>query len=113
MHMGLCVLTVSNTLVISNATVIVRAGVCFWLMLVAIVLFISDTNVSIDLVLIFKCCVVIREMLFVMHGSTVFSGILANVERSEMGLYEVSRLLFLYGFGMRVTSTSICDMTLM
>ena len=84
MHMGLCVLTVSNTLVIPNATVIVRAGVCFWLMLVAIVLFISDTNVSIDLVLIFKCCVVIREMLFVMHGSTVFSGILANVERSEM-----------------------------
>ena len=27
-------------------------------------------------------------------------GVLANVERSEMGLYEKSRLLFLFDFGM-------------
>ena len=34
----------------------------------------------------------------------VFSDILANIERSEMDLYEIPRLLFLLGFGMMLAS---------
>ena len=45
------------------------------------------------------------RVLFVMYGSMVLSGILANVERSEM--YELlSKALFLFSFGMGMMFTS-------
>ena len=38
-------------------------------------------------------------MLFVMYGSSVFSNVFAITERSEMGLYDVSMFMSLFGFG--------------
>ena len=38
-------------------------------------------------------------MLFVMYGSSVFSGVLVITERSEMGLYDVPMLMSLFGIG--------------
>ena len=37
-------------------------------------------------------------MLFVMYGSSVFSSVFVITERSEMGLYNVSMLIYLFGF---------------
>ena len=74
-------LIVSNALLMSSATVIVRSGGLFWLKPVAIVLFMLCSTV-----LLKPCCV---AMLFVMYGSSVFSSIFAITERSEMGLYDV------------------------
>ena len=38
-------------------------------------------------------------MLFVMYGSSVFSSSFAITERSEIGLYDVSMFMSLFGFG--------------
>ena len=45
-----------------------------------------------------------------MYGNTVFSSVLTNIERSEMGLYEVFMLLFLFNFrmGMMLASFDMC-----
>ena len=51
-------------------------------------------------------------MLFVMYGSIVLSSVLVNVERSEMGLYEVPRLLFDFGMSMMLASLHMCGMIL-
>ena len=45
------------------------------------------------------CCVEMCGMLFVMYGSIVFSSVFAITERSEMGLYDVSMFMSLFGFG--------------
>ena len=52
-------------------------------------------------------------MLFVMYGN-IFSNALANVETSEIGLYEVPMLLFLFGFGMGIMLANfhMCGMML-
>ena len=42
-----------------------------------------------------------------MYGSLVFSSVLANVKRSEMGLYKMPRL-FMFGFEMNI----MCGMML-
>ena len=41
------------------------------------------------------------------HSFVVFSGVLANLERREMSLYEVPMLLFLFDFGMGMMLTNI------
>ena len=38
-------------------------------------------------------------MLFVMYGRSVFSGVFAITERSEMGLYDVPMFVSLFSFG--------------
>ena len=63
---SVCMLTVSNALLMSSATVIVRSDGLFWFKLVAMVL-----------------C----GMLFVMYVSSVFSCVFSITERREMGLY--------------------------
>ena len=80
-------LTVSNALLMSSATVIVRSGGLFWLKPVAMVLFMLCSAVLEEWLLLKPCCV---EMLFVMYGSSVLSSVFAITERSEMGLYDVS-----------------------
>ena len=65
-------LTVSNALLISSATVIVRPGGLFWLKPVAMVLFMLCSAVLVEWLLLKPCCV---EMLFVMYGSSVLSSV--------------------------------------
>ena len=82
-------LTVSNALRMSSATVIVRSGGLFWLKPVAMVLFMLCSAVLVEWLLLKPCCVEMCGMLFVMYGSSVFSTVFALTERSEMGLYDV------------------------
>ena len=84
-----CMLTVSNALSTSSVTVIVRSGGIFWLKPVAMVLFMLCSAVLVEWLLLKPCCVEMCGMLFVMYGSSVFSGVFAIEERSELGLYDV------------------------
>ena len=92
-------LIVSNALLMSSATVIVRSGGLFWLKPVAMVLFMLCSAVLVELLLLKPCCVEMCGMLFVMYWSSVFSSVFAITERSEMGLYDVPMFMSLFGFG--------------
>ena len=69
-------LTVSYTLLMSSATVIVRFGGLFSLKHVAMVLFVLCSALRIEWLLLKPCCV---EMSVVMYGSSVFSSVLREV----------------------------------
>ena len=86
--------TVSNALLMSSATVIVRSGGLFWLKPVAVVLFMLCSAVLVEWLILKPCCV----ELFVLYGSSVFSSIFAITERSEMGLYDVPMFMSLFWF---------------
>ena len=89
-------LTVSNALLMSSATVsvIARSGGLFWLKPVAMVLFMVFSAVLVEWLFLKPCCVEMYGMLFVMYASSVFSSAFAITDRSEMGLYDVRMLLF-------------------
>ena len=91
-------LTVSNALFMSSATVIVRSGGLIWLKHVSMVLFMLCSAVLVEWFLLKPCCVEICGMLFVMYGSSVFSSVFDITERSEMGLYDVPMFMSLFGF---------------
>ena len=88
---SVCKLTVSNALLTSSATVIVRSGDLFWLKPVAMVLIMLCSAVLVEAML----C----GMVFVMYGSSVFSSVFAITERSDMGLCDVPMFMSLFGFG--------------
>ena len=92
----MCKLTVSNTLLMSSATVSVRSGGLFRLNPVAMVLFILGSAVIVEWLLLKPCCV---EMCGMMYGSSVFSSVFAITERSAIGLYDVPMCMSLFGFG--------------
>ena len=96
-----CMLTVSNALLMSSATVIVCSGSLFLLKPVAMVLFMLCSTVLVEWLLLKPCCV---GCWFVMYGSSVFSSVFAITERSEMGLYDVPMFMSLFGFGMMFAS---------
>ena len=85
LYVNVCMLTVSNALLMSSATVIVRSGGLFWLKPVAMVLFMLCSAVLVERWLVKPCCVEMCGMLFVMYGSSVLSSVFAIIERSEMG----------------------------
>ena len=91
-------LTVSNVLRMSSATVIVCSGGLFWLKPVAMVLFMLCSAVLLEWLVLKPCCVEMCGMLFVMYGSSVFSCVFAITERSDMGLYDVPMFMSLFGF---------------
>ena len=76
------------------------------------VLFMVCSVVLVEWLLLKPCCV---EMLFVMYGSSVFSSVFANTERSEMGLYDIHIFMSLFGFGivMMFASFLVCGMMLL
>ena len=96
MYVCVCMLTVSNVLLMSSATVIVR--LFFWLKPVAMVLFMLCSAGLVEWLLLKPCCMEMCGMLFVMNGSSVFSSVFAITERSEMGLYDVPMFMSLFGF---------------
>ena len=98
-------LTVSNALLMSSATVIVRL---FWLKPDAMVFFMLCSGVVwfVEWLLLKPCCVEMFGMLFVMYGSSVFSSVFAISEKSEMGLYDVTMFMSLFGFGFGMMSAS-------
>ena len=70
-------LTVSNTLLMSSATVFVSSGGLFWLKHVVMVLCMLCGAVVVEWMLLKPCCMEICGALFVMYGSSVFSGMFA------------------------------------
>ena len=96
-------LTVSNDLLMSSATVIVRSGGLFWLKLVAMVLFLLCSDVLVEWLLLKPCCVELCGVLFVMYGSSVFSSVFSI---TEIGLYEVPMFMSLFGFRIRMMFAS-------
>ena len=76
-----CMLTVSNALLMFSATMIVRSGGLFWLKAVAMVLFMLCSAVLVEWLLLQSCCVEMCGMLFVMYGSSGFSSVFAITER--------------------------------
>ena len=95
-------LTVSNALLMSSATLKVRSGGLFWLSPVALVLFMLCTAVLVEWLRLKQCCVKMCGMLFVMYRSSVH----AITERSEMSLYDVPMFMSLFGFGIGIMFAS-------
>ena len=92
----------SNAFLMYSATVIVRSGGLCWLKPVAMVLFMLCSAVLVEWLLLKPCCVEMCGMLFVIYGSSVFSSVFAITERSEVGLYDVSMFMSLFGFGIGI-----------
>ena len=67
---SVCMLIVSKALLISNATVIVRAGGAIWLNLFATVLFTVCNAVTVECCVLYPCCVGVFGMF---AGGYVFS----------------------------------------
>ena len=64
-------LTVSNALLVSSATVSVRSGGLFWLKPVVMVLFMLCSAVLVEWLLLKPCCMEMCRM----YGSSVFSSV--------------------------------------
>ena len=98
--MGLCslcvnMLTVTNSLLMSSATVMVRSGGLFWLKPVAMVLFMLCSAVLVEWLLLKQCCV---KILFMIYGSSVFF----LLSLREVSRYDVHMFMSLFGFGIRM-----------
>ena len=93
-----CMFIVSKALLISSATVIVRAGGAIWLIPFATVLFTVCSAVTVECCVLLPCCVGLFGMLAVMKGRRLFSSVFGITERRDMGLYEVP--LSMLGFRM-------------
>ena len=85
---NVCMFIVSKTLIISSATVIVRAWGAIWLNPFATVLLNVCSAVTVECCVLYPCCV------------GVFAIMSAITERIDMGLYEVPLSMSLLDFGM-------------
>ena len=94
-----CMFIVSNALLISSATVIVRAGGAIWLNTFVTVLFSVCSAVTVECCVLYLCCMGVFGMFVVMQGRRLFSGVFAITERRDMGLYEAPLSVSLLGFG--------------
>ena len=91
---------VSKDLLISSATVIVRAGGAIWLNPFATVFFIVCSSVTVECCVLYSCCVGVFGTFAVMQGRRIFFSVFAITERRDMGLYEVPLSMSLLGFEM-------------
>ena len=90
---SVCMFIVSKALIISSATVIVRAGRAIWL------LFSVCSAVTVECCVLYPCCMGVFGIFAVMSGRRLFSSVFAITERRDMGLYEVPLSVSLLGFG--------------
>ena len=97
---SVCMFIVSKALLISCATVIVRAGGAIWLNPFATVLFTVCSAVTVECCVLYPCCVGVFGMFAVMQGRRLFSSVFSITMRRDMGLYEVPLSMSLLGFGM-------------
>ena len=70
-----CMFTVSNALLMSNATAIVHVGGMGWLKHVATVLLMLCSAVFVECLVLNPCCVVMFGMFCVMYGRITFSSV--------------------------------------
>ena len=96
---SVCMFIVSKALLISSATMIVRAGGAIWLNSFATVLFSVSSAVTVECCVLYPCCMGVFGMFAVMSGRRLFSSVFAITEKRDMGLYEVPLSVSLLGFG--------------
>ena len=96
--LNVCMFTVSNAFLMSNATAIVRVGGMGWLKPVATVLLMLCRAVFVEC-LVLNTCVVMFGMFCVMYGRITFSSVFAITDRRDIGLYDVPMLMSLLGLG--------------
>ena len=72
---SVCMFIVSKALLISSATVIVRAGGAIWLNLFATVLFNVCSSVTVECCVLYTCCVRVFGMFTVKYGRRLFSSV--------------------------------------
>ena len=99
LSINVCMFIVSNTLLMSNATAIVRVGGMGWLKPVATVLLMLCSAVLVECLVLNPCCVVMFGMLCVIYGRITFSNVFAITDRRDIGLYDVPALMSLLGLG--------------
>ena len=78
---SVCMFIVSKALLISSATVIVRAGGAIWLNPFATVLFSVCSAVTVECCVLYPCCMGVFGMFAVMYGRRLFSSVFAITER--------------------------------
>ena len=75
LYVSVCMLTVSNALLMSCANVIMRSGGLFWLKPVAMVMFMLCSAVLVEWLLLKPCCLEMCGM----YGCSVFSSVLLSL----------------------------------
>ena len=73
LSINVCMFTVSNALLMSNATAIARVGGIDWLKPVATVLLMWCSVVLVECLVLNPCCIVIFGMICVIYGRITFS----------------------------------------
>ena len=99
LSIDVCTFTVSNALLMSNATAIVRVGGMVCLKPVATVLLMLCSAVLVECLVLNPCCVVMFVMFCVLYGIITFSSVFAITARRDIGLYDVPMLMYLLGLG--------------
>ena len=101
LSINVCMFTVSNALLKSNATTMVRVGGMGWLKPVATVLLMLCSAVFVECLVLNPCGVVMFGMLWVMYGRITFSSVFAITDRRDIDLYGVPMLMSLLLFAFR------------
>ena len=78
LSINVCMFTVSNDLLMSNATAIMGVGEMGWLKPVTTVLLILCSAIFVECLGLNPCCVVMFGMFCVMYGSITFSSVCNN-----------------------------------
>ena len=89
LSINVCMFTVSNALLMSSATAMVRVGGMGWLKPVATVLLILCSAVFVECLVLNPCCDVRKNHLL---ECTI-------TDRRDIGLYDVPMLMSLFGLG--------------
>ena len=89
LSVNVCMFSVSNALLMSNSTAIVRVGRMGWLKPVVTVLLMLCIAVFVECLVLNLCCVVMFGMFCVMYGRITFSSVFAITDRRDIGLYNV------------------------
>ena len=108
---SVCMFIVWKALLISSATVIVRAGKVIWLNPLATVMFNVCSAVTVECCVLYPCCVAVFA---VMQGQRLFTSVFAITERRDMDLYEnpLSMSLLSFGMGTMLANFYICGIML-
>ena len=106
LSINVCMFNVSNALLMSNATAMVRVGGMGCLKPVATVLLMLCSAVLVECFVLNPCCVVMFGMFCVMYGRITFSGVFAITDRRDIGLYDVPMLMSLLGLGIGMVLAS-------
>ena len=99
LSINVCMSTVLNTSLMSNATAMVRVGGMGRPKPAATVSLMLCSAVPAECPALNPCCAVTSGMFCVMQGRITFSSVFAITDRRDIGLYDVPMLMSLLGLG--------------